>query len=69
MGSLLLKKLNCIGKDIDFSWGIYLFHFPIMQILFYSVNGNVNIPVYATSVLGISFMFTFVIEKYLQKKA
>lgn len=66
--ALLLKKLNCIGKDIDFSWGIYLFHVPIMQILFYSVNGNVNIPVYATSVLGISFMFTFVIEKYLQKK-
>ncbi|MCR5254082.1 MAG: acyltransferase [Treponema sp.] len=66
--ALTLKKLQPIGKNIDFSWGMYLFHFPLMQIIYYSANGNVNIPVYIFSVIGISFMFTFIIEKYIQKK-
>ena len=66
--ALFFKFLSAVGKEIDFSWGIYLFHFPLMQILFYSVNKNVCIPVYVVSVLGISFMLTYIIEKYIQKK-
>mgnify|MGYP002856666226 FL=1 len=66
--ALVFKKLNFIGKDIDFSWGIYLFHFPLMQMLFYSAEKNVNIPLYVTSVLGIAFMLTYMVEKYIQKK-
>ena len=64
--SLLCKNLSCIGSDMDFSWGIYLFHFPLMKILYFCVDGNVNIPVYVASVLGISFMLTFIAEKYIQ---
>ena len=33
--SLLCKNLSCIGKEMDFSWGIYLFHFSLMQILYF----------------------------------
>ena len=66
--ALFFKKLSCIGKEIDFSWGIYLFHFPIMQILFYSSDKNIIAPVFVSAVLGISFMLTFIIEKYIQKK-
>ena len=66
--ALAFKKLQLIGNNIDFSWGMYLFHFPIMQIIYYSAGGKVNIPVYIFSVIGISFMLTFIIEKYIQKK-
>lgn len=66
--ALTFKALHSIGRDIDFSWGIYLFHFPIMQIIYYSVDGHVNIPVYIFSIIGISFMSTYIIEKYIQKK-
>ena len=66
--ALAFKKLQLIGNNIDFSWGMYLFHFPIMQIIYYSAGGKVNIPVYIFSVIGISFMLTFSIEKYIQKK-
>ena len=66
--ALTFSNLACIGKEIDFSWGMYLFHFPLMQILFYSAKGSVNIPVYVASVTGIAFMLSFIVEKYVQKK-
>lgn len=65
--AIFLGFLSFVGKEIDFSWGIYLFHFPIIQILLYSANKNVCIPVYVVSVLGISFMITYLIEKIIKK--
>jgi peptidoglycan/LPS O-acetylase OafA/YrhL len=66
--SLLLKFLNRIGKDIDFSWGMYLFHFPLMQILYFNGRQYINVPIYISSVIGIAFMLTFIVEKYIQKR-
>ncbi|MGP1587109.1 MAG: acyltransferase family protein [Treponemataceae bacterium] len=65
--SLTFKSLSTIGKEIDFSWGMYLFHFPLMQILYFSGNAK-NIPAYTSSVIGIAFCLTFVTEKYIQKR-
>ncbi len=62
------KCLCNVGKEIDFSWGIYLFHFPIMQILFYSAKGELNPYVYALCVLALSFMLTYSIEKISRLK-
>ena len=56
-----------IGKEIDFSWGIYLFHFPTMQILYYSIFHNTNTVVnaylYTLCVLALSFMLSYIVEK------
>ena len=65
--ALSLKFLKSIGRPIDFSWGMYLFHFPVMQIIkYHGFSGNALI--YLFSVIGISFTLTFIIEKYIQKK-
>ena len=66
--ALFFKNLKTIGNYIDFSWGLYLFHFPLMQIIFYSAGGNISVPVYIASVTGIAFLLTFILEKYVQKK-
>ena len=80
--ALFFKPLKIIGDNIDFSWGLYLFHFPLMQIIYYTKsfgksniittfapsNGNIKTPLYVAAVTGIAFMLTFVLEKYVQKK-
>ena len=66
--ALTFKRLQCVGQTIDFSWGIYLFHFPLMQILYHCTGGIVCPPVYVASILGISFTFAFIAEKYVQKR-
>ena len=61
------KAFGKIGREIDFSWGIYLFHFPIMQILYYSIfhtnAKSINAYLYALCVLSLSFMLTYIVEK------
>jgi len=63
-----LKFLKCIGDSIDFSWGLYLTHFPLMQIMYSLGIANIDAFVYVSSVAGIGFTLTFVTEKYIQKK-
>ena len=66
--ALFFKPLKIIGDNIDFSWGLYLFHFPLMQIIYYSTNGNIKTPLYVAAVTGIAFMLTFVLEKHVKKQ-
>ena len=66
--ALFFKGVSFIGCDIDFSYGIYLFHFPIMQILFYSANKQVNVFTYVASVLALSFSLTYIIETLKKRR-
>ena len=66
------KAFDKVGREIDFSWGIYLFHFPIMQILYYSIfqinTEKINAYLYALCTLSLSFMLTYIVEKMSKKK-
>lgn len=66
--AMRLKIFSNIGKQIDFSWGLYLFHFPIMQILHFSGVSMLSPAIYIVSVLGIAFLFTYIAEVFLQKR-
>ncbi|MDR2409576.1 MAG: acyltransferase family protein [Bacteroidales bacterium] len=62
------KQLNNIGKHIDFSYGIYVFHFPIIQLL-------VSIGVFACNkyigillVLGSVFSMAYMSWQFLERK-
>jgi peptidoglycan/LPS O-acetylase OafA/YrhL len=62
------KQLNSIGKYIDFSYGIYVFHFPIIQLL-------VSIGVFACNryigillVLASVFSMAYISWQFLERK-
>jgi peptidoglycan/LPS O-acetylase OafA/YrhL len=62
------KQLNNIGKCIDFSYGVYVFHFPIIQLL-------VSIGVFACNkyigiflVLGSAFSMAYMSWQFLECK-
>ncbi len=59
--------LKNIGRPLDFSYGMYLFHFPLIQIAVVSgyFKNNVFVPfIFITSTV---FFVTFISEKYIQK--
>jgi len=66
--ALYFKKLNFIGRGIDLSYGMYLFHYPLMQIIIHLTGGEVNIPLYISSIIATSAAMAFITEKYVQKK-
>ena len=66
--ALRLKFLFNIGKNIDFSWGLYLFHFPLMQILYFSGISKLSPTIYLVSVISIAFVITYVVEVFFQRK-
>ena len=63
-----LLFLSEIGRPVDYSYAMYLFHFPLINIFtqlgFFKVAPFFSILIIIVSVLGIAF----VAEKYLQQK-
>jgi peptidoglycan/LPS O-acetylase OafA/YrhL len=62
------RKLNNIGKLGDYSYGAYIFHFPIIQILiamgYFQINKNVSLLI----VLGMVFSTSYISWHFLEKK-
>ena len=62
------KRLNGIGKIGDYSYGVYIFHFPIIQILtslgYFKLNKDVTLLV----VLGLVFSISYLSWHFLEKK-
>ena len=61
-----LPLLNNIGKT-DYSYGMYLVHYPIILILNYYNLFESNFVVAVIATIGISFMFAYLLE-IIQKK-
>lgn len=63
-----LTFLKRIGQPLDYSYGMYLFHFPLIQILTSHKVFNNTFVWGGVSVIAISFFMAFIAEKYLQSK-
>jgi peptidoglycan/LPS O-acetylase OafA/YrhL len=61
-------RLNRIGKEIDFSYGIYLFHFPIIQVLVFTGIFACNKYVGILLVLGSVFSLAYMSWQFLERK-
>jgi peptidoglycan/LPS O-acetylase OafA/YrhL len=61
-------KLNNIGKNGDYSYGVYIFHFPIIQILVdlgvFKADKNIAVLI----VLGTVFSVAYLSWNFLEKK-
>jgi peptidoglycan/LPS O-acetylase OafA/YrhL len=66
--SFNFSKLNNIGKNGDYSYGVYIFHFPLIQILitlgFFEINKNAVLLL----VLGTVFSMAYLSWHFLEKK-
>jgi peptidoglycan/LPS O-acetylase OafA/YrhL len=61
-------KLNDIGKNGDYSYGVYIFHFPIIQILVSSGYFEINKNIALLIVIGTVFSAAYVSWNFLEKK-
>lgn len=63
-----LKFLRRIGVPVDYTYGMYLFHFPLIQMLTVrQVRGSFTVfSIFL--VVSASFFLAFLADKYIQKK-
>ena len=61
-----LPCLKRIGVPVDYSYGMYLFHFPLANIFTHLQLFNVNFVWGMITTIAISFMLAFLSEKYIQ---
>lgn len=66
------KKLNSIGKNGDYSYGVYIFHFPIIQLLvstgYFYLNKNITLLIVIGVVFSISYLSWNLLEKKILKR-
>ena len=61
-----LKVFKRIGMPVDYSYGMYLFHFPLINIYTYFGLFNSTFVGGGIAVIGISFVMAYIAEKYIQ---
>jgi peptidoglycan/LPS O-acetylase OafA/YrhL len=66
------KNLNSIGKNGDYSYGVYIYHFPIIQLLismgYFKINKNITLLIVIGAVFSISYLSWNLLEKKILKK-
>ena len=63
-----LKPFNNFGRQTDYSYAMYLVHFPIMNML-KSTNAFDTYPYFSMlCVVAFSFMLAYLMENFIQKK-
>jgi peptidoglycan/LPS O-acetylase OafA/YrhL len=64
--------INNIGKNGDYSYGVYIFHFPIIQLLisagYFNLNKNITLLLVFGAVFGISYLSWHLLEKKVLKR-
>jgi peptidoglycan/LPS O-acetylase OafA/YrhL len=65
-------KLNNIGKNGDYSYGVYIFHFPIIQILvssgYFKINKNITLLIVIGTVFSVAYISWNILEKKILKR-
>jgi len=61
-----LKCFKRVGMPLDYSYGMYLFHFPLANIFTHLKLFSVNFVWGGVTTIAISFMLSFLAEKYIQ---
>ena len=63
-----LKPFNGFGKATDYSYAMYLVHFPLIRMTGESDMFSCH-PLFAiVCVIGVSFMAAYILENFIQKK-
>lgn len=62
-----VKVFNNIGRIVDYSYGMYLVHYPIILVLNYYKLFEQNFIVALLATISMSFMFAYILE-IIQKK-
>jgi peptidoglycan/LPS O-acetylase OafA/YrhL len=66
------SRLNNIGKNGDYSYGVYIFHFPVIQILvalgYFDLNKNVALIIMIATVFSMSYLSWHFLEKKILKR-
>jgi peptidoglycan/LPS O-acetylase OafA/YrhL len=65
-------QINNIGKIGDYSYGVYIFHFPIIQTLisfgYFNLNKNIALLIVIGTVFSVSYLSWHFLEKKILKR-
>ena len=67
--SFIPGKLNAIGKYGDYSYGIYIYAFPIQQLLVQILGTNVSLSLFIIISIVTTFPFAFLSWHLIEKQA
>jgi peptidoglycan/LPS O-acetylase OafA/YrhL len=62
------RRLNTIGKTGDYSYGVYIFHFPIIQIMVLLGYFKINKYLALLIVIGTVFSVAYISWHFLERK-
>ncbi len=65
----LRSPLNKAGKFGDFSYGLFLFSFPVQQCIVLYNNGNISIPIMIILSMLLTLPFAILSWKFVESKA
>jgi peptidoglycan/LPS O-acetylase OafA/YrhL len=70
--SFNFSKINNIGKIGDYSYGVYIFHYPIIQIFisfgYFTINKNIALLTVIGTVFSVSYISWHFLEKRILKR-
>jgi peptidoglycan/LPS O-acetylase OafA/YrhL len=65
-------RLNNIGKNGDYSYGTYIFHYPIIQIMialgYFKINKNISLLIVMGTVFSMAYISWHFLEKRILKR-
>lgn len=67
--AFLPSRLNSFGKNGDFSYGIYIFAFPVQQLLVYYFGLTLGLPIMILMSFIITLSFAWISWNYVEKNA
>ena len=63
-----LTFLRSIGVPVDYTYGMYLFHFPLVQMLTAEQGMGSFTALSVLLIVSAAFFLSFITDKYIQKK-
>lgn len=63
-----LTFLRSIGVPVDYTYGMYLFHFPLVQMLTAEQGTGSFTALSVLLIVSAAFFLSFITDKYIQKK-
>lgn len=69
LGNIKNKYLNNFSAKGDFSYGLYIFAFPIQQLIIYYTNNNISIEIFIVLASIFTLIMSYISWHLIEKKA